>query len=98
MNERLTNGFNEAGMNIMIPQLEQEQVKILETPIDELKEDELFIQIPLAARLINGVSNVKQLAQRQRETSNKKAANQNGSKRPPEARINNISNSGRLKI
>ena len=43
MNERLTNGFNEAGMNIMIPQLEQEQVKILETPIDELKEDELFI-------------------------------------------------------
>ena len=36
MNERLTNGFNEAGMNIMIPPLEQEQVKILETPIDEL--------------------------------------------------------------
>ena len=68
-------------------------------PVDELSAAQLFKPVPLAARLTAGIASVKQFILRQREIiAENSVASTNTPARPPEARVNQLSNSGLLSI
>ena len=66
--------------------LSPEQQRLLSTSVSDLDEDELFKYIPFCARLADGVSDYKELVQRQRSWFNKMAGTQMDLK-PPETRL-----------
>ena len=49
------------GLVLDVPPLNDEQVEILSTPVDEIPESKTFVPVPLVARLTTGVPNVKKL-------------------------------------
>ena len=61
-----------------------------------MPEEFLFTSVPLAARLTTGVTNIKELALKQRENITNKAAS--NSYTAPETRFWDFSNSGELKM
>ena len=72
----------------------EDQVELVSTPVDEIPEENLFDPAPLVARLTAGVESVKALADRQSEYMAEQAVD----KPEPEARIQKISSSGRVKV
>ena len=52
--------------DLVVPELSQEEQKLLETPVDELPENLLFAPIPLEARIVEGVESIQQLNRYQR--------------------------------
>ena len=84
---------------VTIPPLKPEQVELVSTPVAELTKDQLFTPVPLVARLTAGLDSLKQFVLRQREiVSEVSASASSTSARPPEARVNKLSNSGYLTI
>ena len=82
-----------------VPPLDEEQKKIISTPVKEIPVDQLFTPVPLVARLTQGVPTAKELVLRQREETKKLAKSPpKGQPRPPEARVSTFSNSGALKM
>jgi len=52
-------------LDLVVPQLTNEQVEIAKTPAAEIPISKLFFPVPLAARMTQGgVSNVKELVLR----------------------------------
>ena len=47
--------------NVSIPDLSEEQIKLANTTAEELPLDQLFAPLPLSARFMKGLSNVKGL-------------------------------------
>ena len=87
------------GLVLDVPPLDEEQAEIVNTPVDAIPENQMFVPVPLVARLTTGVPNVKKLVQRQRELVSKQAASSSGGdSRPPETRIDKFSNSGSMKM
>ena len=74
---------------------EEEQKKVMTTPVAELYYDSLFTYIPLATRAMNGLDNCQELAQRQRDAFVDKVRQ---SYPLPEPRITNVSNSGKVSV
>ena len=72
------------------------------TPAAEIKVEKLFTPVPLVARITTGVSNIKELIQRQREAITEQAAapvsSDSGGVRPPEARVGSFKNNGSVSL
>ena len=47
--------------------LEEFEIAILDTPVDEIPPSKVFIPVPLQARLTKGVDTVKEMALKQRD-------------------------------
>ena len=69
-------------------------------PVEEIPPALLFTPIPLAARMTQGVQNIRKLILKQRKQVTELAASSNVGKaaRPPECRVNKFTNSGALKM
>ena len=69
-------------------------------PVEEIPSTLLFTPIPLAARMTQGVPNIRKLILKQRKEVTKRAANSSVGKTvlPPECRVNKFTNSGALKM
>lgn len=68
--------------------LEEFELAVLDTPVDEIPPAKLFIPVPLQARMTKGIDTVRDFAIKQREIVTKASviAAQKG-ERPPESRI-----------
>ena len=85
------------GIEIDLTVLDTEQAEALTADIEEMEPEQVFIPIPLVARVTTGVSTVKALVQKQRELISeqaKVAAETGDSVRPPEARVSDFTNAG----
>ena len=85
------------GIEIDLTELDTEQAEALTADIEEMEPEQVFIPIPLVARVTTGVSTVKALVQKQRELISeqaKVAAESSDSVRPPEARVSDFTNAG----
>ena len=69
-------------------------------PVEEIPSALLFTPIPLAARMTQGVPNIRKLILKQRQEVTKQAASASGGKavRPPECRVSKFTNAGALKM
>ena len=69
-------------------------------PVEEIPPTLLFTPIPLAARMTQGVPNIRKLILKQRQEVTKRAANasKGSAVRPPECRVNKFTNAGALKM
>ena len=69
-------------------------------PVEEIPPTLLFTPIPLAARMTQGVPNIRKLILKQRKEVTKRAASSSAGKsvRPPECRVSKFTNSGNVKM
>ena len=63
------------------------QTEILEKPVEELTDDEVFYPVPLAGMMTNGLPYVDKVVDKQVELLTKKAAQASRDDRPPELRV-----------
>jgi len=96
--EEIEDFVDVGGLVLEVPELEEEQIELILTPVQNIPEEKIFTPVPLVARLTSGVSNVKEIAKRQRENVTKGANSAKGSAIPPEARVKKFTNSGSLKM
>ena len=66
--------------------------------MDEIEEEDLFTPVPMEGRLLTGVTNVKELAKRQRKNINTSAVSGSSSDTPPEVRIKKLTNAGNISM
>ena len=72
----------------IIENLEEEELKILETPVESIPPAIVFKPVPLAARMTKGVENVREMVLKQRELVTKSATSVDASgERAPESRM-----------
>ena len=53
--------------------LVEEEVEILDTPVELIPPAKVFVPVPLAARMTKGVENVREMVLKQRELVTKQA-------------------------
>ena len=70
---------------------------MLEKPLDELSDDEVFKYVPLVSRMATDIQKTKELTQRQRDLITKDAV-EKGNNRNPEVRIDDFDNSASITI
>ena len=82
--------------SVFVPVLTETEKELLITPVDEIAIENLFIPVPLTARLASAnVSYVKELALMQREQITKAVVGATTTEKPAsEIRFNEISGSG----
>ena len=80
--------------NTVVPTLSKEEEELVNTPVEEIPETNLFDPAPLVARLMAGAEQVKELADRQTDVFAEKAV----SAPVPEARITKVTSSGKVII
>ena len=72
----------------IIENLEEVELKILETPVESIPPAIVFKPVPLAARMTKGVENVREMVLKQRELVTKSATSVDASgERAPESRM-----------
>jgi len=67
--------------NFVVPSISQEQADIVNTPAEELTTDQLFVPVPLAARLSVGEERVNEFRLMQREAIKSRIAVDAGAKK-----------------
>ena len=80
--------------NTVVPTLSKEEEELVNTPVEEIPETNLFDPAPLVARLMAGAEQVQELADRQTDVFAKQAV----SAPVPEARITKVTSSGKVII
>ena len=84
--------------DVVIPPLDETQKELVDTPVDKIPEEMLFVPVPLAARLAaSNVTSVTELANRQRELIKTQATKLTTDKPPPpEIRFRLIDSAGAI--